>query len=40
MGNIDEPEKIQSWTAKRKHALALAILKGEVSVAETASRNW
>ena len=33
------PEDIQRWTAKRRVALVLSILKGDTSVAEAARRH-
>lgn len=39
MGNIDNPEKIQRWTAKRKSTLVLTILKGKISAAEAARKH-
>jgi transposase-like protein len=39
LGNIDNPEKIQRWTAKRKSTLVLTILKGKISAAEAARKH-
>jgi len=33
------PEQVQRWTAKRRSALVVAILKGETSVAEAARQH-
>ena len=33
------PERVQRWTAKRRSALVLAILKGKTSVAEPARQH-
>jgi transposase-like protein len=35
----DIPDEVQRWTAKRRVALVLSILKGETSVAEAARRH-
>ena len=34
----DVPEDVQRWTAKRRVALVLSIVRGETSVAEAARR--
>lgn len=33
------PENVERWTAKRRVALVVSILKGEISVAEAARRH-
>lgn len=33
------PDDVQRWTAKRRAALVLSIVKGETSVAEAARRH-
>ena len=39
-GNLGElPEDIQRWTAKRRAALVLSIIKGETSAAEAARKH-
>ncbi len=35
----DVPDEVQRWTAKRKTAVVLAIVKGETSAAEAARRH-
>ena len=35
----DVPEDVQRWTAKRRVALVLSIVRGETSVAEAARRH-
>lgn len=35
----ETPDSIQRWTAKRRAALVLSIVKGETSVAEAARRH-
>jgi transposase-like protein len=35
----DQPEEIQRWTAKRRSALVLSILRGELSAQEAARRH-
>lgn len=35
----DVPEDVQRWTAKRRLALVLSIVKGETSVAEAARKH-
>jgi transposase-like protein len=35
----DSPEPVERWTAKRRAALVLAILKGETTVAEVARQH-
>jgi transposase-like protein len=35
----DTPEDVQRWTAKRRLALVLSVLKGETSVAEAARKH-
>src|SRR5262249_39610085 len=35
----DVPEDVQRWTAKRRVALVLSILRGETSVAEAARKH-
>lgn len=39
MPNDPSAEPIERWTAKRRAALVLSILKGETSVAEAARRH-
>jgi transposase-like protein len=36
---IGRPEEIQRWTARRRIALVLSVLKGEMAVEEVASRH-
>ncbi len=36
---IENPEEIQRWTARRRTALVLSILKGEMTVEEVARRH-
>ena len=38
-GRDEGPEDIQRWTAKRRVALVLSILKGETSMAEAARKH-
>jgi hypothetical protein len=35
----DVPEDVQRWTAKRRVALVLSIVRGETSVAEAARKH-
>jgi len=35
----DVPEDVQRWTAKRRLALVLSIMKGETSIAEAARKH-
>jgi hypothetical protein len=35
----DVPEDVQRWTAKRRVALVLSIIRGETSVAESARKH-
>ena len=35
----DPPEEVQRWTAKRRVALVVSILKGETSVAQAARKH-
>lgn len=35
----ETPENVQRWTAKRRSALVLSIIKGETSVAEAARKH-
>jgi hypothetical protein len=35
----DVPEDVQRWTAKRRLALVLSIMKGETSIAEAARKE-
>ncbi len=39
MGNEQENDSQQRWTTKRKTALALSILKGDISTQEAARQN-
>jgi transposase-like protein len=35
----DVPDEVQRWTAKRRSALVMSIIKGETSVAEAARKH-
>ena len=35
----ERPEEVQRWTAKRRAALVMSLLKGETTVAEAARRH-
>jgi len=39
MANEDGLEEVQRWTAKRRAALVLNVLKGETTIAEAARRH-
>jgi len=39
MAEDQRPEEVQRWTAKRRAALVISLLKGETT-AEAASRHW
>ena len=36
---MDVPDEVQRWTAKRRGALVLSILRGEISIQEAARRH-
>jgi len=38
MADEQRPEEVQRWTAKRRAALVISLLKGETTVAEAARR--
>ncbi|HXK09638.1 MAG TPA: DUF1153 domain-containing protein [Vicinamibacteria bacterium] len=38
-GPAESPDEIQRWTARRRSALVLSILKGELTVEEVANRH-
>jgi transposase-like protein len=40
MAEDSRPEEVQRWTAKRRAALVISLLKGETTAAEAASRHW
>ena len=39
MADEERPEEVQRWTAKRRAALVLSLLKGETTAAEVPSRH-
>ena len=39
MADEQRPEEVQRWTAKRRAALVISLLKGETTVAEAARRH-
>src|ERR1700693_1652918 len=39
MADEQRPEEVQRWTAKRRAALVLSLLKGETTAAEAARRH-
>jgi transposase-like protein len=39
MANEQRPEEVRRWTAKRRAALVISLLKGETTVAEAARRH-
>ena len=39
MAEDSRPEEVQRWTAKRRAALMISLLKGEITAAEAARRN-
>ena len=39
MADEERPEEVQRWTAKRRAALVLSLLKGETTAAEAARRH-
>ncbi len=39
MADEDQLEEVQRWTAKRRAALVLSVLKGETAVAEAARKH-
>ena len=39
MADEQRPEEVQRWTAKRRTALVISLLKGETMVAEAARRH-